>query len=402
MGKSITVPEHRVPVARAYEVAVVGGGIAGVAAAVAAARQGAKVCLIEKETALGGLATLGNVVIYLPICDGEGRQVIAGLGEELLLLSIRDGADQVPACWQKDGDVSQRRHHRFRVGFNPAPYMLELEALVVSSGVELWYDTRFCDVVCSGDRIEALLVENKSGRLAIECQTVVDASGDADVCARSGEATESLRTNVESGWFYYYDGGKVLLNTLSKAFPEDPRQPPQDSAGYAGDDGADVTAQVLATRRMLRQEAQRLRRDADGKGVFPLILPLIPSFRMTRRLKGRIEIEESDDRRYFDDAVGMTGNWRKSGPVYFIPYGALIGVRMANLITAGRCISANGAAWDITRVIPTCAVTGEAAGVAAAMGCRQTRGRLRDLDPARLQEELRARGVLIDRAFARS
>ena len=77
-------PERSVPVWEAYDVAVVGGGVAGVAAALAAARSGAKVCLIEKYAGLGGLATMGHVIIYLALCDGRGRQISFGIAEELL------------------------------------------------------------------------------------------------------------------------------------------------------------------------------------------------------------------------------------------------------------------------------------------------------------------------------
>src|SRR5512135_3443302 len=111
-------PSQKLPVRGVYDVAVVGGGIAGVAAAVAAARAGAKTCLIEKEHALGGLATLGLVVFYLPICDGCGRQVIAGLGEELLKISIKYGPDEIPAAWRtKTGSKKARIRKRYMVQF---------------------------------------------------------------------------------------------------------------------------------------------------------------------------------------------------------------------------------------------------------------------------------------------
>ena len=79
----------KVPVVSAYDVVVVGGGIAGCAAALAAAREGRSVLLLEKMTMLGGLGTAGHIVIYLPLCDGYGRQVIGGIAEELLLLSTK-------------------------------------------------------------------------------------------------------------------------------------------------------------------------------------------------------------------------------------------------------------------------------------------------------------------------
>ncbi|MFA6293988.1 MAG: FAD-dependent oxidoreductase, partial [Victivallales bacterium] len=345
-GKSVLEMQKSIPIIEETDVAVVGGGIAGVAAALAAARLGARTVLIEKETALGGLATLGNVIVYLPICDGMGRQVIGGIGEELLRLSVRDGFRKIPACWEKDGNPEQRKKSRFRVDFNPASLMLDMEELLLKHNVRIWYDTRFCDVVREDGRVSALLLENKSGRVAMNCRTVVDASGDADVCARAGEPTESLPTNVECGWFYHLEKGaeikadpeedvgneerpksskgggtRLAVNAMSKPFSADPRKLSPDTRGYAGDDGRDTTEFVLATHEMIRKKISDLRAKAKGKSeIYPAILPLVPSFRMTRRLVGDLEIQYKDDHRYSDDAVGMTGDWRKNGPVYFIPY----------------------------------------------------------------------------------
>ena len=91
--KEIIERDRKLPVTASCDVLVAGGGIAGIAAAMAAARGGKKVMLLEREYALGGMATLGLVTIYLPLCDGEGNQVIYGIGEELLKLSIEHGAE---------------------------------------------------------------------------------------------------------------------------------------------------------------------------------------------------------------------------------------------------------------------------------------------------------------------
>lgn len=397
MVRAIT--KRKVSQPKQYDVVVVGGGIAGVAAAVSAARIGAKVCLLEKMFGLGGLATLGNVVIYLPLCDGMGRQVIGGLGEELLKLSVRRTPEAIPDCWRKGGNKSDRTHKRYLVQFNPSEYLLELESFLTKNGVDIWYDTRFCDVVKSSQQITGLIVENKSGRLTIPCKTVVDASGDADVCDRAGEPVVSLKTNVRSGWFYYYDGSKIHLNTLSKPFDALGRKMPKDDYAYAGDNGRDVSEQLIETRNLIRKELHVLQKRNPGSKIEPVLLASIPCFRMTRRLKGTIELNESDDRRWFDDCVGMTGDWRKKGPIYFLPLRSLIAVKSNNLITAGRCISAN-TAWDVTRVIPTCAVTGEAAGTAAAMAAKRFHGDISRLRIGDLQSQLAKQKVLIDRTFA--
>ena len=142
---TVNEPARNLPVSASYDLVVAGAGIAGVAAAVAAARNNISVCLIDKASAAGGLATLGNVSVWLPICDGNGRQVIGGLAEELLRLSVADiphddptaRFHQIPECWQKPPGRAERKTKRFQVNFNPASYMFALEKLVVDEGVEL-------------------------------------------------------------------------------------------------------------------------------------------------------------------------------------------------------------------------------------------------------------------------
>ena len=399
MARYLVEPAKRLGVCDSVDVVVVGGGIGGVATAVAAARNGASVCLVEKSCSLGGLATIGNVIIYLPLCDGKGNQVIKGLGEELLRLSIRDGYDQIPACWQEGGDIQQRCKERLRVDFNPCSYMIALEELIAQSGVGLLYDTRFCDVQKKGNLVTAVIVESKSGRQAIRCKAVVDASGDADVCHVAGEATESLNTNVRAGWYYYFDGQQVRVRKLSDKFDSQALCVPDGQRGYAGDNVRDVTDQMLDTRSLVAKDLQKLAADL-GRPVSPVMLATTPCFRMTRRLRADVELATCDDHRWFDDAVGMTGDWRKAGPVYCIPYRSLVGVKTDNLLAVGRCMSSATDLWDATRVIPTCAVTGEAAGTACALAIRHAKGRLSHLKISQLQDQLRKQGVLIDRHLA--
>jgi len=382
---------RRVPVCGAYDVAVVGGGIAGVAAAVAAARNGARVCLVEKENAPGGLATLGLIAYYLPLCDGLGHQVIGGLGEELLKLSVKYGPGEIPAAWRGRGSVEQRRRARYQVMFNPASFLLALAELLRTSGVHILYDTRFCDVRMNGRRIAALLVENKGGRGAIRCRQVVDASGDADVCARAGEPTVSLRTNGRSWWFYAWQEGTPTLHARHDPFGE-LRKPGQRC--YAGDDAADVSEMSIQAHSMILNDIRRLARGEGFKSVYPLLAPSIPLFRMTRRLRGALELDLADEGRAFPDTVGLTGDWRNPGPVFALPFRCLHAVRTDNLVTAGRCISCSAATGEITRAIPACAVTGEAAGTAAALACRGNGG-VAALDVAALRQKLLQQRVIL-------
>lgn len=386
-------PSQRVPVRGAFDVAVVGGGIAGVAAAVSAARAGAKVCLIEKEHALGGLATLGLVVYYLPLCDGRGRQVIGGLGEELLKASIKYGPGEVPLPWRrKKATRAERARQRYRLRFWPASFMLALDELIVRSGVKLFFDTRFCGVRRGGGRVESLFIENKDGPGAVRAKTVVDASGDADVCVAAGEVTVARTDNRRSGWYFAFDRGEVKLIAQHDPLYGKPRRGMPLFAGHVADS---VTALDLAGRRMVLDHYLKMRGKRDRRKVYPLVIPTFPEFRMTRRLRGAFELDEAHVHRPFEDAIGMSGDWRKAGPVYQIPLRCLAARRNDNLLVAGRCISTTDAAWDWARAIPTCAVTGEAAGAAAALAARRV-DRLSSLATAELQRHLACRGVLLD------
>ncbi|TVR56329.1 MAG: FAD-dependent oxidoreductase [Spirochaetaceae bacterium] len=368
-----TEPSRDLPVFGSFDVVVAGAGIAGVAAAIAAARNGASVCLVEKEYAPGGLATLGLVVVYLPLCDGFGTKVCGGLAEELLILSAADGPGEIPRCWLPDGDPAERVHHRYRLEFNPASYILALEQKSIDEGVTIMYDSRCCGVVPDeaergrDARIAGVIVENKSGRGIVEALAVVDATGDADICAHAGEPTVSLATNSASGWYYSLTDGSPHLHKIHEPFdPEGAVVLPGARRGYAGDDGSDVTAHVLASRDLIREHVAQLRRTQSEASIVPYLIPTFPGFRMTRRLAGEITID-ADDRLEYPDSIGLIPNWRKSGPIYCIPLRAIRAVKHSNLFAAGRCISSTGHGWDMTRVIPPCAVTGEAAGTACAM-----------------------------------
>ncbi len=401
---TILEPARQIPVSTSCGVLVAGGGIAGIAAALAAVRLGVSVCLVEKTCALGGLATLGNVTVWLPLCDGKGSQVSAGLAEELLKLSVADlsrdhpaaGFQGIPECWQPGGNLEQRKHARYLVRFNPSAYLLALEQLLMEAGVQIMYDTRICAVQRQGQAVSHLVVENKSGRSAIGCKMVIDATGDADVCFLAGEQTESQESNVLCGWFYHLADSDLHLHAMTQAYS--PYANREGAAGpfFRGDAAEDVTAQVLGSRALIRQKIADLHANDPQADVQLILPPTIPTFRMTRRLVGEYSLGEGDAQRLFEDTIGLTGDWRKPGPVYAYPLRSLRGVLNHNLLAAGRCISADTTAWDVTRALPGCAVTGEAAGTAAALAVRQGYNDLRELPLAAFQQQLRSQGVIVD------
>lgn len=368
-----------------YDVAVCGGGFAGISAALAAAREGRKVILFEKEYMLGGLGTAGLVTVYLPLCDGCGHQVSFGIAEELLRLSVTYGAETMyPGNWLDNDGPRGPEHHRFMVEYNPHLFSILAEKLLTEEGVDILYGSYVVDTEVADGRITALHVENKSGRTAYRPRAVVDATGDADIAHFVGAPTATFgRGNVLAGWYYYTDEDGYKLQMLGAA--DDFRGKPTGTR-YTGLDGVQISNMVRASHEMTLQH-YLAKREHNPSATLSTIAS-IPQLRMTRRIVGEYEMTTDDDHAYFEDSVGMVGNWKQRGPIYEIPFRALYSAGIRNLITAGRCISTDETLWDAMRVIPCCAVTGQAAGTAAALTDDFT-----TLDVGVLQEKLRDGGV---------
>ena len=123
---------------------------------------------------------------------------------------------------------------------------------------------------------------------------------------------------------------------------------------------------------------------------FPVTIATTPQIRMTRKIVGEYTLHDTEQHKYFEDSIGMVSDWRKRGPIYEVPFSTLYSKEVKNLITAGRCTSVTDSMWDIMRVIPCCAVTGEAAGVAASIT-----DDFSTLDVGKLQNILKENGVVL-------
>ncbi|HEY9074947.1 MAG TPA: FAD-dependent oxidoreductase [Anaerolineaceae bacterium] len=389
---------------RHYDIIVAGAGVAGVAAALEAARSGFKTALVEKTILLGGLATTGLVNVYLPLCDGKGRQVIFGIAEELLHLSIKYGPGSIPAGWK--GSEPGAPAGRYLVRFSPAAFILAIDEALQDAGVEIWLDTAACCPVIEGGQVTGIEVENKSGRGLLSARCLVDATGEADLIHRAGAPCAEAQ-NWMSVWTHQIsaqrleqalDGvsAEALLNATTLRLGANDRGAghPPGYPLYSGTDGESVTRFVLDSRRLLREyyQQQVASSAATRHTLFPVTLPSMAQFRMTRRIEGVESILENQNNLHRATSVGLTGDWRKPGPVWEIPYGALVPKGVQGILAAGRCIDSRDDAWQVLRVIPPAALTGQIAGVAAGLAVRS--GITPDQVPAdQVQREMHRRGI---------
>lgn len=389
----------KIPIVKECDVIVVGGGIAGCAAAVAAARRGVSVTLIEKSIVLGGLATLGHVCIYLPLDDGRGRKVYGGLAEELLHVCIKYGYDNLPDCWRSKPMFVENPEGRYKTNFNIPAAVMALDELMENEGVNVVFDTVFSEPIMENGRCLGIIVENKSGRTAYMAKAFVDASGDSDLLFRAGAECED-RENIISYW-----SQELTFESLKKGIEErsfisaapirsfglKPHEDPSKSnlPMFKGTNSEDVNAYIRVSRSLAREY---LKANQNGDRCM-MTLPFMPDFRMTRRLIGKSELIVKAGRREEHSIGCMIDSLHPDG-VYEFPYEGLINDTIANIAAAGRMVSATGRAWEIARFIPACALTGHAAGAVAAVSAISGFA-MQNINVAELQRSLEYDGVIL-------
>lgn len=383
-------------VTKEFDVAVCGGGFAGISAALAAARQGKKTVLFEKQYMLGGLGTAGIVTVYLPICDGYGHQVSFGIAEELLRLSITYGAeDRNPENWLTENGSRGPEDKRFQAQYNPQLFAMLAEKLLKDAGVCVLYGTYAVGVNTEDDKITHIITENKSGRLAYRVKSVVDATGDCDIANFANAPTDTFKQgNILAAWYYSLGKEGYRLNVLGCADIPDEDKTKEDEVNtlinrrFSGLDGEELSEQMCLSHQSAYNDFLKKRRE-DSTFV-PITLATIPQIRMTRKIIGEYVLSDKEVHKYFEDSIGMVSNWKKRGPIYEVPFRTLYSSKVKNLICAGRCTSVTETMWDIMRVIPCCSVTGQAAGTAAAMTDDFSK-----LDIKELQGVLKNNGVVL-------
>ena len=359
----------------AYDVIVVGGGIAGIAASVSASRDGARVLLLEKQVNLGGLATGGLISWYEPLCDSQGNQVVFGIAEELIKLSVRDCFDCLP---KKFGgtDKSAPRRERYCTRYSPTVFALALDEYVTSNGVKILFDTYATYPVMEGNICKGVIVENADGRSFFPASVVIDTTGDASIMFRAGvpciEGENYLSYIVHD---IKYENAIAALeenktwavrNWLNSGSDMNGKGHPEGMNKFKGVSAEEITEFMLVgKKRMLERIRGRDRYSFDVMSI-----PSMPQFRTIRQIVGDGDFKAVNGNSV-PDSIGHTGDFRMVEKyvknVYDVPLSALYTSKFPNLLAAGRIISApEFDDWEVARVIPTCALTGEAAGKAAA------------------------------------
>ncbi|MCH7699020.1 MAG: FAD-dependent oxidoreductase [Chloroflexi bacterium] len=422
---SVLLPEQRVPVIAKCDILVVGGGSAGLSAAIAAKRQGADVVLVERYGYLGGLASGGLIVLLLTLDDGAGRQVVAGLCQELVdRLEARggcyyppkgewgDSSDELITQYQRRGLVWGSAPHkvRYSVAYDPEEFKFVANEWVAETSVQLLYHRWASDVVQDGDRITHVVFTSKAGRQAIACNTVIDTTGDGDLVAFANEPFELEEVHP---WLWFrmagIDDASADGDAVAQARGFRTVKPGQALLPWGAAERIDrridatnpddLTYAEIECRRMVMEEVDRLREQIPAfKDAYLTDMALTLGITESRRLVGRYVLQREDLDKPFDDVIAVTGHWTKYDCTYQIPYGSLLPKDVTNLLVAGRCISVDHRVHHATKEIPACFATGEAAGVASALALSSD-VLPRDLDTTQLQKALREAGAwLPDRA----
>ncbi|MDP6830817.1 MAG: FAD-dependent oxidoreductase [Alphaproteobacteria bacterium] len=412
-------PERKVPVVNDVDVLVCGGGFAGVAAAVAAARNGASVMLIERYGFLGGLATGALVITTPPLNNGINREIARRLV---------DWQSYAPD-WAKDDAMDSEF---IDSGDNLLPYdpeatKYEFVRMLLEEQVEILFHSYIADTLCTDGHIDGVIIENKGGRSAVRAKFIIDATGDADVAAQAGAPVRTVERPITMMFNMADVDSERALERLGKwtGLKKFMREAIANGEidfdlGVDADFGApgifaadlihkgqlNIWGGMLYSNQSLdpaqRTRAEIVTRDHAFRmaGFLKKNLPGFENARLeqmstevgiraTRNLEGELSPAKKEVvRGAFSDTVARP----YLGKDLAVPYRSLLPKKIDNLLVAGRCISADDDIMGRLRLIPVCSATGEAAGVAAAMATAQGIS-AKAIDVGQLQAQLAEQGV---------
>jgi len=430
---------NALPCAASVDVLVVGGGPAGIGAALAAARNGAEVLVIEQFNCLGGVAGAGGHGHISKYDEAiTQRRIVGGIADELARRVV-------------DGGFGMRNSHG--IWFEVEGLKLVLEQMADEAGVKVLYHTFFCDTGAEDGAVIGAVIQNKDGRQRVMARRVIDCTGDGDVAFHAGCAYETGRPSdgkcqpmtlmftiggvdwprVEA-WRTDYQMREVwedaqargLMRPFQKAimgFWWTPTRPDQVGVNFThiihmdSTRAGDLTTATIEGRRQAYESIEVFRQVVPGmEHCYMISTPNTVGIRESRRVLGDYVLTEDDvkDQREFPDAIcygsffvdihcidgpGMDHTvWHPpQGFKYHIPYRILLPRGIENLLTAGRCVSCSHIALGSLRVMVPCIGMGEAAGTAAAMSLAADCPP-RQVEPASLQAQLRRQGAILSEA----
>lgn len=425
--KMIIEKEKKVPVIYDVDVVVVGGGPAGVGAAIASARNEADTLLIERHGYFGGMAT-GGLVIWLP-----KNQLTGGIPREIV--------DRLRALGAANDEV------HWATTIDPEAMKYVVLEMLEKEGVKFLLESFVVDAIVERDAVKGVILENKSGRQAVEADVTIDATGDGDIAARAGASYEKGRedglmlpmslvfamNNVDEdrafSYLYHHPGLTDILektgekedlfrydeNELSLFEKTSEREKPYfrheigvnitthrgqvatEAAKIYDVDGTDVmdiTEAYKKARKRIQRIAEFLKKRVPGfeSSYLSFVAPQI-GVRETRRILGEYTLTEKDlyKNARFEDAI-IKSNVADIG-VCEIPYRCLVPQGIDNLLVAGRCVSFTHEAQNLAREIPLCMLMGQAAGTAAALTVKN-KTTPRQLDIKILRDSLNKQGII--------
>ncbi len=452
----------QIPVSRRADVLVVGGGIAGIAAAVAAARNGADTMLIEQYGALGGTGTIGLVGPFMTSFDEAGRvQIVRGIFDELVRRMVDLGAAVHPSEVPKGSPYANFITYAHG---NVTPYDTEAMKLVADqmmeeASVHVLFHTFVADALKDGDAIAGVIAVNKSGIQAIQAKAVVDCTGDGDVAYLAGVPIAKGRSSdgamqpmsmffrvggvddeALAEWKRQHPDERLFAADIRRAKAEGyPFSIPRDNLGLYKDprpgqwranasrllgyDSTDVESLSRAEIEGRKQVWELMRfwwkYSPFMKNAYLIDTGAHVGVRESRRIVGEyvLNVQDVASGRHFDDVIAMNGFFidihnptgagqaappdLKAANAYEIPYRSLVPLKVDNLLVGGRCLSATHEALGAVRVMPPACATGEAAGTAAALAVKRGVAPRR-LPVDELQRALLAQGAYLGEAFAES
>jgi hypothetical protein len=417
--KIIREPAREVNICREADVVVVGGGPAGIAAAVAAGRNGARTVLLERYGHLGGLASGGLVVIIMPMSDGTGQTQIAGICQEVVDRLDALGAAVHPKMadlgstdpalvdyWKNYSFCVIEGRITLSVFMDPEMLKCVLNDMAEEAGVKLLLHSWGVRTLVDKGEVKGVVFESKSGRQAVLGKVVIDATGDGDIYASAGAPFEhtvnpEMRSsrlalvfrigNIDLKEYLDFkksdtqgygrlirelesQGGFTMFLRTSR---EDMIWVNNNIPGLNPLDVNDLTWLEVDGRKRMRLTHDFLKKRMPGfKDSFIADTAFQIGVRSSRRLTGEhvLTAQEIFSGTVFPDTVAMGPDFRHNvsaeHPHWHVPYRSLLPLRVKNLLAAGRCFSADPVANDLLAPIQFCFAMGQASGTAAALAVR--------------------------------